>query len=214
MAVGSNILIVDENPRDLTEVLPMYGYDIETVESGQDAIDRLIHSGNKYDLVLLNDSMMNAMGTLKTIRNDSRFATVPIMMFTGENEENRQVTGLRIGADDCLSVPYQVPNLLARIEALLRRANWQKTQEINVNKNMTSPIDNYEQMKRTVHLTQRELEVLKLVAFGQSNSAIAKKLFLKEVTVKTHLNNIFKKFKVQNRMQAVLAAKKMNIIKD
>lgn len=212
MAVGSNILIVDENPRDLTEVLPMYGYDIETVESGQDAINKLISSGNKYDLVLLNDSMLNAMATLKTIRNDSRFATVPIMMFTGENEENRQVTGLRIGADDCLSVPYQVPNLLARIEALLRRASWQKAQSINPN--MTSPINEYEHIKRTVHLTQRELEVLKLVAVGQSNSDIAKKLFLKEVTVKTHLNNIFKKFKVQNRMQAVLAAKKMNIIKD
>ena len=213
MAVGSNILIVDENPRDLTEVLPMYGYDIETVESGQDAIEKLIHSGSKYDLVLLNDSMINAMATLKTIRNDSRFATVPIMMFTGENEENRQVTGLRIGADDCLSVPYQVPNLLARIEALLRRASWQKAQSLNPN--MTSPISGaYEQIKKTVHLTQRELEVLRLVAGGQSNSNIAKKLFLKEVTVKTHLNNIFKKFKVQNRMQAVLAAKKMNIIKD
>ena len=212
MAVGSNILIVDENPRDLTEVLPMYGYDIETVESGQDAINKLINSGSKYDLVLLNDSMVNAMATLKTIRNDSRFATVPIMMFTGENEENRQVTGLRIGADDCLSLPYQVPNLLARIEALLRRASWQRAQSINPN--MTSPIYNFEQIKRTVHLTQRELEVLKLVASGQSNSNIAKKLFLKEVTVKTHLNNIFKKFKVQNRMQAVLAAKKMNIIKD
>ena len=205
MAVGSNILIVDENPMDLTEVLPMYGYDIETVEDGQEAIDKLSRSERKYDLVLLNDAALNAMGTLKTIRNDSRFATIPIMMFTGENEDNRQVTSLRIGADDCLSLPYALPNLLARIEALLRRAAWQKPQ---------TSFSQYsrEQVKKTVRLTQRELEVLKLVAIGESNSAIAQKLFLKEVTVKTHLNNIFKKFKVQNRMQAVLAAKKMNII--
>lgn len=205
MAVGSNILIVDENPMDLTEVLPMYGYDIETVEDGQEAIDKLSRSERKYDLVLLNDAALNAMGTLKTIRNDSRFATIPIMMFTGENEDNRQVTSLRIGADDCLSLPYALPNLLARIEALLRRAAWQKPQT-------SSSQFSREQIKKTVRLTQRELEVLKLVAIGESNSAIAQKLFLKEVTVKTHLNNIFKKFKVQNRMQAVLAAKKMNII--
>lgn len=205
MAVGSNILIVDENPMDLTEVLPMYGYDIETVEDGQEAIDKLSCSERKYDLVLLNDAALNAMGTLKTIRNDSRFATIPIMMFTGENEDNRQVTSLRIGADDCLSLPYALPNLLARIEALLRRAAWQKPQT-------SFPQYSREQVKKTVRLTQRELEVLKLVAVGESNSTIAQKLFLKEVTVKTHLNNIFKKFKVQNRMQAVLAAKKMNII--
>ena len=205
MAVGSNILIVDENPMDLTEVLPMYGYDIETVEDGQEAINKLSRSERKYDLVLLNDAALNAMGTLKTIRNDSRFATIPIMMFTGENEDNRQVTSLRIGADDCLSLPYALPNLLARIEALLRRAAWQKPQ---------TSASQYikEQVRKTVRLTQRELEVLKLVSEGESNSAIAQKLFLKEVTVKTHLNNIFKKFKVQNRMQAVLAAKKMNII--
>ena len=206
MAVGSNILIVDDNPVDLTEVLPMYGYDIETVEDGQEAIDRLAHSNRKYDLVLLNDSQLNALGTLKSIRNDSRFATIPIMMFTGENEENRQVTSLRIGADDCLSLPYAVPNLLARIEALLRRSAWQKA-VVPVQKQI-----NYEPNTKSIKLTQRELEVLKLVAVGESNSSIAKKLFLKEVTVKTHLNNIFKKFKVQNRMQAVLTAKKMNII--
>ncbi len=208
MAVGSNILIVDDNPMDLTEVLPMYGYDIETVEDGQEAIDKLSRSERKYDLVLLNDAALNAMGTLKTIRNDSRFATIPIMMFTGENEDNRQVTSLRIGADDCLSLPYALPNLLARIEALLRRASWQKSQTSQIASSQYSR----EQIKKTVRLTQRELEVLKLVAIGESNSAIAQKLFLKEVTVKTHLNNIFKKFKVQNRMQAVLAAKKMNII--
>ena len=206
MAVGSNILIIDENPVDLTEVLPMYGYDIETVYDGQEAMEKLSEPNRKYDLVLLNDSQNNAMGTLKTIRNDSRFATIPIMMFTGENEENRQVTGLRIGADDCLSLPYAVPNLLARIEALLRRASWQKIQSPKVFNTKS------EQIKRTVRLTQRELDVLKLVADGESNSSIAQKLFLKEVTVKTHLNNIFKKFKVQNRMQAVLTAKKMAII--
>lgn len=63
-------------------------------------------------------------------------------------------------------------------------------------------------------LTQREKEVLSMVAKGGSNHEIAEKLFLKEVTVKTHLNSIFKKLKVSNRTQAVLLAMQMNIISE
>jgi len=58
----------------------------------------------------------------------------------------------------------------------------------------------------------REIEVLTLVAKGSNNQAIADKLFVKEVTVKTHLNSIFKKLKVSNRTQAVLLAMQMNLI--
>jgi len=53
-------------------------------------------------------------------------------------------------------------------------------------------------------LTTREQEILTLVAKGASNKDIAEKLFLKEVTVKTHLNSIFKKLNVKNRTQATL----------
>ena len=61
-------------------------------------------------------------------------------------------------------------------------------------------------------LTAREIEVLTLVAKGANNQAIAEKLFVKEVTVKTHLNSIFKKLKVTSRTQAVLLAMQMNLI--
>ena len=63
-------------------------------------------------------------------------------------------------------------------------------------------------------LTAREKEVLKLVSQGASNQQIADALFVREVTVKTHLNSIFKKLKVSNRTQAVLLAMQMRIIED
>ena len=53
-----------------------------------------------------------------------------------------------------------------------------------------------------------------MVAKGASNHDIAEKLFLKEVTVKTHMNSIFKKLKVSNRTQAVLLGMQMNLIKE
>ena len=55
-------------------------------------------------------------------------------------------------------------------------------------------------------LTAKEKEVLKLVSQGFSNKEIADKMFVREVTVKTHLNSIFKKLKVANRTQAVLVS--------
>ena len=61
-------------------------------------------------------------------------------------------------------------------------------------------------------LTERELEVLTLVAKGKSNQEIADTLFVRDVTVKTHLNTIFKKLNVKNRTQAVLLAIQLNMV--
>lgn len=61
-------------------------------------------------------------------------------------------------------------------------------------------------------LTPKEKEVLALVAKGASNQEIADQLYVRDVTVKTHLNSIFKKLKVTNRTQAVLLAMQMNLI--
>ena len=61
-------------------------------------------------------------------------------------------------------------------------------------------------------LTPKEKEVLTLVAKGASNQEIADKLCVRDVTVKTHLNSVFKKLKVTNRTQAVLLAMQINLI--
>ena len=61
-------------------------------------------------------------------------------------------------------------------------------------------------------LTSREREILSLVAKGKSNSQIAEALFVREVTIKTHLNSIYRKLNVDNRVQAVLLAQQTEII--
>lgn len=112
------------------------------------------------------------------------------------------VTGLKIGADDYIVKPFVLPNLLARMEAVLRRSVRQK--EIQPDTSVQVPLD---------LLTSKEKEVLQMVAKGESNKQIAEKMFVKEVTVKTHLNSIFKKLKVANRTQAVLIAMQTDLIK-
>ena len=125
-------------------------------------------------------------------------------MLTAVNEDQKMVTGLKIGADDYIVKPFVLPNLLARMEAVLRRSIRQK--EISQDVIQTQvPID---------LLTSKEKEVLQMVAKGESNKQIADKMFVKEVTVKTHLNSIFKKLKVANRTQAVLLAMQADLVKN
>lgn len=205
MSEIAKILLVDDNPKYLKDALPFYGYNVETATDGVQALKLL--AKNNYDLVLLDVMMpnMNGWETLKSIRNNSNIEHLPVIMLTAVNEEQKIISGLKTGADDYIVKPFILPNLLARMEAVLRRANWQKP----VEKNLTLL---YNTDKRPV-LTSREKEVLTLAAKGDSNKEIAEKLVLREVTVKSHLNNIFKKLKVTNRTQAVLLAMQTDIAK-
>ncbi len=203
----ASILLVDDNPKYLADALPMYGYDVTVVTNGIDALKELSNDDKEYDLVLLDVMMpqMNGWDTLKAIRSNKKHKYLPVIMITAVNEDQKIVSGLKIGADDYIVKPFILPNLLARMEAILRRCKWQnengpkKDVSINANTDIEA-------------LTSREKEVLALVAKGATNQDIADKLFVRDVTVKTHLNSIFKKLKVTNRTQAVLLAMQMNLI--
>ena len=199
-----NILLVDDNPKYLKDALPFYGYQVDAALDGVQALKLL--SKNSYDLILLDIMMpnMNGWETLKAIRNNKSTEYIPIIILTAVNEEQKIISGLKRGADDYIVKPFILPNLLARIEAVLRRSSWQKP----VAKKSDLP---YNTGKRPL-LTSREKDVLSLAAKGASNKDIAEKLVVREVTVKSHLNNIFKKLKVTNRTQAVLVAMQTDLI--
>ena len=203
----ASILVIDDNPKYLKDALPMYGYDVTVAEDGIEALKILSDENNNFDLILLDVMMPNMDGwdTLKAIRKNETIKYIPVIMITAVSEDQKIVSGLKIGADDYIVKPFILPNLLARIEAVLRRSKWQseisskKEKKINKDVNIDA-------------LTPKEKEVLSLVAKGASNQEIADKLCVQDVTVKTHLNSIFKKLKVSNRTQAVLLAMEINLI--
>ncbi|MBS4760818.1 MAG: response regulator transcription factor [Clostridium sp.] len=209
MVAIAKILIIDDSPKYLADALPLYGYEVETATDGLQGIKKLTSEKSDFDMVLLDVMMPNMDGweTLKAIRMNKKFANLPIIMITALNEEQKEISGLKFGADDYVVKPFILPNLLARIEALLRRSSWQKEKVNNVDLKFV-------QEGEIEPLTAREKEILKMVSQGASNNDIAEKLFVREVTVKTHLNSIFKKLKVKNRTQAVLLAMQMRIIED
>lgn len=209
MVAIAKILIVDDNPKYLADALPLYGYEVEVATDGLQGIKKLTSEKNDFDMVLLDVMMPNMDGweTLKSIRGNKKLENIPVIMITALNEEQKEISGLKFGADDYIVKPFILPNLLARIEALLRRSTWQKEKVSNVDLKFV-------QEGEIEPLTAREKEILKMVSQGASNNDIAEKLFVREVTVKTHLNSIFKKLKVKNRTQAVLLAMQMRIIED
>ncbi|MBQ8847670.1 MAG: response regulator transcription factor [Candidatus Gastranaerophilales bacterium] len=202
----AKILIIDDNAKLLQDALPMYGYEVSVAQDGLCGL-KILDENSNFDLILLDVVMPNFDGweTLKAIRQNPKISKIPIIMLTSVSDANKQISGLKFGADDYIVKPFVLPNLLARIEALLRRSTWNKEEKHVkalpfVKEGKISP------------LTQREKEILSLVAKGETNSKIAEKLFVREVTVKTHLNSIFRKLNVANRTQAVLLAQQTEII--
>ena len=201
----ASILVVDDNPKFLADALPMYGYDVTVANDGLEALKILMNK--TFDLILLDVMMPNMDGwdTLKAIRNNKKTQYIPVIMITAVSEDQKVVSGLKIGADDYIVKPFILPNLLARVEAVLRRSKWQQEAQPKAEKTLNKDVN-------IDALTPKEKEVLALVAKGASNQEIADKLFVRDVTVKTHLNSIFKKLKVTNRTQSVLLAMQMNLI--
>ena len=202
----AKILIIDDNPKLMEDALPMYGYEVKSATDGLLGL-KILDEDNNFDLILLDVVMPNLDGweVLKAIRKDEKLSKIPIIMLTSVSDANKQISGLKFGADDYIVKPFVLPNLLARIEALLRRSTWNKdTKQVSA-----LPFVKGEEISP---LTQREKEILTLVAKGETNSQIANKLFVREITVKTHLNSIFRKLKVTNRVQAVLLAQQAELI--
>lgn len=203
----ASILVVDDNPKFLADALPMYGYDVTVATDGLEALKILSKEDSYFDLVLLDVMMPNMDGwdTLKAIRKNKETEILPVIMLTAVSEDQKVVSGLKIGADDYIVKPFILPNLLARIEAVLRRSQWQKDIKPKAEKSLNKSVN-------IDALTPKEKEVLSLVAKGASNQEIAEKLCVRDVTIKTHLNSIFKKLKVTNRTQAVLLAMQIDLI--
>lgn len=116
------ILVVDDDPRLLRFVranLEALHYKVVTAEGAEDALELLAREAP--DLILL-DIMLPGMDGYELCRHIRTFSMVPVLMLTAKAEEQDKVKGLELGADDYLTKPFGVPELLARVEALLRRA--------------------------------------------------------------------------------------------
>ena len=119
----NKLLVVDDDPEIaslLSELLELEGFEVETANNGMQALEKFDMS---FDLILLDIMMpeMNGLNVLSQLR--SKF-TVPVIFLTAKDNEYDKIIGLELGADDYILKPFNDRELIARINALLRRTRW------------------------------------------------------------------------------------------
>jgi len=116
------LLVEDELGLRITigDRLKTEGYEVETASEGQEGYDKAL--AGRFDLLLLDIMLPRKSGLdiCRDLRQNNR--TLPVLMLTARNQTPDKVLGLKIGADDYLTKPFDMLELLARIEALLRRS--------------------------------------------------------------------------------------------
>jgi phosphate regulon transcriptional regulator PhoB len=124
MRTKQRILVVDDEPDMLQLVaynLKKEGYATDEVRDGEQAL-RLVRE-RPYQLVILDLMLpgLSGMEVCRIMKKDPRTSTFPIIMLTARSEEMDKVTGLEAGADDYVTKPFSVRELLARVRSVLRR---------------------------------------------------------------------------------------------
>jgi DNA-binding response OmpR family regulator len=122
--VSNRVLVVEDEPaiRDaIVFMLRREGHDVVEAGRGDDALERVLEE--PFDLVVLDLMLPGLSGTevCRQLRASEQAADVPIIMLTARSGELDRVLGLEAGADDYIAKPFSLPELLARVRALLRR---------------------------------------------------------------------------------------------
>ena len=125
----NNKILIVEDDRNLLDTLKYNlhkeGYDVVAAVDGAEALD--IARGERPDLIIL-DLMLPRLSGFEVCRILRKEMTVPILMLTAKAEEIDKVVGLEIGADDYMTKPFSLRELLARVRAMLRRAKMAEIQ--------------------------------------------------------------------------------------
>lgn len=181
----TRILIVEDekNIADIVKFnLEKEGYETETAYDGEAAILKV--KSFQPDLMLL-DLMLPKMDGFQVCRKVREHHTLPIIMLTAKEEEVDKVLGLEMGADDYVTKPFGMRELLARIKANLRRVGpveGMGQQEVITSGEMTIDLGKYEVKKEEtiLELTIREFELLRFLAL-QPEQVFTREQLLKEV---------------------------------
>lgn len=163
------ILVVDDE-EDLCEILKFNleneGYEVDTANSAEEALKMDIGS---YNLLLL-DVMMGEISGFKMaslLKKDKKTAQVPIIFITAKDTENDTVTGFNLGADDYISKPFSLREVIARVKAVLRRTQQgepeRAPEQISYKTLVIDIVKESKHRREEAPLTKKEFEILLLL---------------------------------------------------
>jgi len=181
-----SILIVEDEPNmrlGLKDNLEFEGYSVDLAEDGVEGLEKILKK--QYDLIIM-DVMMPKMSGLDACKK-AREAGVeaPILLLTAKSEEIDKVIGLELGADDYVTKPFSLRELLARIKAILRRAALKKepnkTTDTKVGR-LTVNFDTYTSHDQNgqVRMSHKEYAILQYL-LGRKNETVSRYDLLEKV---------------------------------
>jgi len=156
------VLVVDDEPQILRVMrasLPIRGYEVLTASTAEEALDQM--SKQVPDLVIL-DLAMPEMSGLEVCRRVREFSSVPIIVLSAKGAESDKVAALDLGADDYVTKPFGMDELLARVRAVLRRLSATNDRVLVVG-DVTIDIDERRVVvgDKEIRLTPKEFDVFK-----------------------------------------------------
>lgn len=182
----TRILVVEDEPSmrmGLGDNLEFEGYEVDTAGDGAEGLEKV--RSNSYNLIILDVMMprMSGFDVCKTARKEG--ITTPIILLTAKGEEIDKVLGLELGADDYITKPFSLRELLARIKAILRRnpSNVEPKEDklisigrLNVNFESYKAFNDDE----PVQLSHKEFEILKFL-YENKNGTVSRDSLLIQV---------------------------------
>ena len=181
--VSENILVVDDESRMrklIKDFLAQKGYSILEAADGEEALQVFEEDQNKINLILL-DVMMPKLDGWSVLRQIRQISQVPIIMLTARGEEQDELFGFELGADEYISKPFSPKILVARVEAILKRTKGDSKEPkdydgIEIDKEgRTVKVDG-----KVIELSLREYELLKYLVDNE-NIALSRDKILNNV---------------------------------
>jgi DNA-binding response OmpR family regulator len=168
--MSSFIAVIDDEP-DIVKLVSLHlknaGFEVQGFPDAESFIRSL--QSRLPDLIIL-DLMLPGTGGIelcKYLKRNEEFSPVPIIMLTAKGEEMDRVLGLELGADDYITKPFSVKELVARVKAVLRRQDQEvKTKKLEFGGILTMDLEKYEitVKAKKIELTSTEFKILKLLA--------------------------------------------------
>src|ERR1700729_4126721 len=208
----ARVLLVDDD-RELCQMLAEYldaeHFDVKSVHDGGDALEEL--RVNDYEILIL-DVMLPSVGGSDVLRKLGASYQTPILMLTARGDDVDRIVGLELGADDYLSKPFNPRELVARIRAILRRANHRTGRGAAQDEATAGPITlnsgtrQVHVAEKPVALTGAEFRVLELLmrSAGQvisrdsmTEQALGRKLAAYDRSIDTHISNLRRKLELE-----------------
>lgn len=184
--MDKKILVVDDE-KSIADILKFNlekeGFLVELAYDGEEAVKKAFNT--EPDLVVL-DIMLPRKDGFQVLREIRKELKVPVLMLTAKEEEVDKVLGLELGADDYVTKPFSMRELIARIKSNLRRVEYSNgdiiNEELIVSGDLVIDLNKYEVKKNeeVLELTLREFELLKFLA-SSAEQVFTREQLLKEV---------------------------------